>query len=96
MIHLQHHTALTVLLAFIFCDCSGDGRVNENIALTSVHTLLLREHNRLARALAALNPTWNGERLYQEARKIMGAYLQVRGGIDYTMCTLALMIECCS
>ena len=55
----------------------GDARTNENIALTSLHTLLLREHNRLARALAKLNPHWSGERLYQEARKIMGGYFQV-------------------
>lgn len=60
-------------------DCSGDIRVNENIALTSIHTLMMREHNRLARALAKLNPHWDGERIYQEARKIMGAYFQVRG-----------------
>lgn len=60
------------------CVCpAGDDRANENLALTSLHTLLLREHNRLARALAHLNPHWNGERLYQEARKIMGAYFQV-------------------
>ena len=57
---------------------SGDERSNENIALTSLHTLGLREHNRLARALAKLNPNWNGERIYQEARKIMGGYFQVR------------------
>ncbi len=56
----------------------GDVRVGENIALTSLHTLFLREHNRLARALRVLNPTWSSETLYQEARKIVGAYNQVK------------------
>nr|XP_019956653.1 PREDICTED: eosinophil peroxidase-like [Paralichthys olivaceus] len=65
------------------CFLAGDERSNENIALTSLHTLLLREHNRLVRALAKLNPRWNGERLYQEARKIMGAYFQVLTFRDY-------------
>ncbi|XP_068166580.1 eosinophil peroxidase-like [Antennarius striatus] len=59
------------------CFLGGDERASENIALTSLHTMFLREHNRLARALADLNPHWDGERLYQEARKIMGAYFQV-------------------
>ncbi|KAJ3584682.1 hypothetical protein NHX12_015177 [Muraenolepis orangiensis] len=65
------------------CFLAGDARVSENIALSSLHTLLLREHNRLARALAKLNPHWSGERLYQEARKIMGAYFQVITFRDY-------------
>lgn len=52
-------------------------RVDENIALTSMHTLFVREHNRLARALKRLNPQWDSETLYQESRKIMGAYTQV-------------------
>lgn len=51
--------------------------MDENIALTSIHTLFLREHNRLARELKRLNPQWDSETLYQEARKIMGAYTQV-------------------
>lgn len=63
----------------------GDERANENIALTSLHTLLLREHNRLVRALAKLNPQWNGERLYQEARKIMGGYFQVGNELWFTL-----------
>ncbi|KAM9360665.1 uncharacterized protein ABDE67_001280 [Symphorus nematophorus] len=65
------------------CFLAGDERSNENIGLTSLHTLLMREHNRLARALAKLNPHWNGERLYQEARKIMGGYFQVLTFRDY-------------
>ncbi|KTF74385.1 hypothetical protein cypCar_00047333 [Cyprinus carpio] len=55
----------------------GDVRVDENTALTSIHTLFVREHNRLARALHVLNPTWSSETLYQEARKIVGAYNQI-------------------
>ncbi|XP_040914825.1 eosinophil peroxidase [Toxotes jaculatrix] len=65
------------------CFIAGDVRVDENIALTSIHTLFLREHNRLARALKALNPHWDSETLYQEARKIMGAYTQVIVFRDY-------------
>ncbi|XP_041792242.1 eosinophil peroxidase-like [Chelmon rostratus] len=67
------------------CFLAGDERSNENIGLTSLHTLLLREHNRLARALAEINPHWDGERLYQEARKIMGGYFQVLTFRDYLL-----------
>ncbi|XP_069577628.1 eosinophil peroxidase-like isoform X1 [Brachyistius frenatus] len=65
------------------CFFAGDERTDENIGLTSLHTLFLREHNRLARALAKLNPHWDGDRLYQEARKIMGGYFQVITFRDY-------------
>lgn len=58
--------------------CVGDLRVDENIALTSLHALFMREHNRVARALHVLNPKWSSETLYQEARKIVGAYNQVK------------------
>ncbi|KAM8829300.1 eosinophil peroxidase [Spinachia spinachia] len=65
------------------CFLAGDERVVENVALTSIHTLFLREHNRLARLLKTLNPQWDSETLYQEARKINGAYTQVFVFRDY-------------
>ncbi|XP_067249334.1 eosinophil peroxidase-like [Chanodichthys erythropterus] len=70
---ILNDTSLTEVPCFI----AGDVRVVENIALTSLHALFLREHNRLARALHVLNPTWSSETLYQEARKIVGAYNQI-------------------
>jgi peroxidase len=55
---------------------AGDARVNDNIALTSLHTLFVREHNRLVDTLSAEHSTWSSEELYQRARKIVGAELQ--------------------
>lgn len=37
----------------------------------------MREHNRLAAELRRLNPHWSGDKLYNEARKIVGAMVQV-------------------
>lgn len=55
----------------------GDSRASEMLELACMHTLFVREHNRLAIGLKRLNPHWNGERIYQEARKIVGAMIQV-------------------
>lgn len=44
---------------------AGEIRVNEQLILTCVHTLMMREHNRLAHGLAAINPHWDDEHLYQ-------------------------------
>nr|CAH7728340.1 unnamed protein product [Callosobruchus chinensis] len=52
------------------CYMAGDTRVNQNPQLTILQVVLLREHNRLASALAAINPHWDDETLFQEARKI--------------------------
>lgn len=66
-----------------FCFLAGEFRVNEQVVLTVMHTLLFREHNRVARELAKLNPYWNDEELYQEARKIVGAVIQKITYRDY-------------
>lgn len=61
----------------IECFMAGDSRSSEVTSLTAMHTLWLREHNRLARALKAINSHWSAETVYQEARKIVGALHQV-------------------
>jgi len=55
----------------------GEWRTSKNLALTSIQTLWNREHNRIAASLAALNPTWSDETLYQETRRIVIAELQM-------------------
>lgn len=55
---------------------AGDVRANENPLLTGIHTIFVREHNRLCDEIKSNHPTWNDERIYQRARKIVGAYLQ--------------------
>jgi peroxidase len=37
--------------------------------LSSMHTAWMREHNRLVRKLAELNPHWNDERLFHGMSK---------------------------
>ncbi|NXH67229.1 PERM Myeloperoxidase, partial [Hydrobates tethys] len=69
--------------AKIPCFLAGDSRANEMLELACMHTLFVREHNRLARGLKGLNPHWNGEKLYQEARKILGAMIQIITYRDY-------------
>lgn len=61
----------------INCFAAGDIRVNEQIGLAAMHTIWMREHNRLATELKEINPHWDGETLYQEARKIVGAQMQL-------------------
>jgi peroxidase len=50
--------------------------VNEQVELVVMHTLWMREHNRVAAALAALNPSWGDEALFQEARRVVVAEMQ--------------------
>jgi len=60
----------------VFCYKTGDFRVNMTPDLTAVQTIMVRDHNNIARKLHEINPGWDDERLYQEARKIVGAIIQ--------------------
>ncbi|NXY89626.1 PERE peroxidase, partial [Alcedo cyanopectus] len=62
---------LTNETANIPCFKAGDKRVTENLWLSTLHTVFLREHNRLVTELRNLNPQWDGEKLFQETRKII-------------------------
>ncbi len=55
---------------------AGDVRANENALLTAMHTLFLREHNRLCDEIKVDHPDWNDEQIYQHARKLVGAIIQ--------------------
>ena len=65
------------------CFLCGDFRCNEQTSLLTMHTLWFREHNRIADRLQTINPDWSDERVYQEARKIVGAVMQKITYEDY-------------
>ncbi|CAH1239207.1 PXDN [Branchiostoma lanceolatum] len=64
------------------CSQAGDTRVNQQPALTSLHTVFMREHNRIAKELSVLNKDngWGDDRVFFETRKIVGALLQKIAG----------------
>jgi peroxidase len=55
---------------------TGDPRVMENPELTAVTTLFMREHNFWVAQLAAGNPQWTGDQLYNMAKAITTAEYQ--------------------
>jgi len=55
---------------------AGDSRANENTLLIAVHTLFVREHNRLAEDYGVKHPDWSDEKIYQKARKMVIGFIQ--------------------
>ena len=55
---------------------AGDIRSNEQIGLTAMHTLFVREHNYWAVQIAADNPDYTGDEIYEHARALVAAEMQ--------------------
>jgi len=57
---------------------AGDVRANEQSGLVAMHTLFVREHNRLTNRIRRNNPNeLTGDEIYEKARRIVGAQVQV-------------------
>lgn len=67
---------------------AGDVRANENIELTNLTTLFVREHNHQAGLLANEHPAWTDQQLYDGARQIVIGEIQ---SITYNEFLPALM-----
>ena len=48
---------------------AGDVRVRENPGLSSLHTIFVREHNRIATFIGANIPQWSDEDIFQFTRR---------------------------
>ena len=55
---------------------AGDVRVNEQVALAAIQTVLLREHNRVADEVRARSQGLDDEAVFQAARRWVGAEIQ--------------------
>ncbi len=56
---------------------AGDVRANEQVGMTAMHTLFVREHNYWAKHFKRQSPHLDGDELYQWARAMVAAEIQV-------------------
>ncbi len=62
---------------------AGDVRANEQVGLTTLHTLFMREHNWQAARIRQRNPNLSGEEIYEQARAMVAAELQAITYYEY-------------
>ena len=55
---------------------AGDIRANEQVVLTAMHTLFVREHNRRAQMIAGARPELSGDEVFERARAIVAGEMQ--------------------
>lgn len=55
---------------------AGDDRANTSFALCTLHTIFVREHNRLAGEIAQADPTLSDERIFQRVRHLVDGQIQ--------------------
>lgn len=55
---------------------AGDIRANEQVGLTALHVLFVREHNHWAGVVAAAEPGLSGDEIHERARAIVAAEMQ--------------------
>ena len=56
---------------------AGDVRANEQLGLTVMHTLFVREHNRLAQRILDRTPNADVDAVFQQARRLIIAKIQI-------------------
>ncbi|EGT50215.1 hypothetical protein CAEBREN_28625, partial [Caenorhabditis brenneri] len=59
-----------------YCFTAGDFRNCLHPGLLPLHTVFIKEHNRLAVMVKARQPSWNDEQIYQFVRRVMVAQWQ--------------------
>lgn len=67
----MHNTTIDTV-----CYRSGDSRVNVNPYVTTLYTVFLRSHNRIAKQLQKEHPTWSDSELFTFARRINAGIYQ--------------------
>lgn len=56
---------------------AGDVRSNEQVGLTTMHTLFVREHNRWADIIRRMRPWYSDDDIYHAARRMVIAEIQI-------------------